>query len=242
MWTSTTFSISKNRKADFLEFKDDMTLKAVFFDLDGTLLDTSDDLADALNRLLLEQGRAPLAYERIRQEVSNGGTAMVKLGFGTLPEAELQPLRQRLLDLYHTNIAVHTKAFPGITELIQRLAQLGIAWGIVTNKPKLYTGALMQHFHFAAPPAAIVSPDHVGVGKPNPAALLHACQLAACLPNEAIYIGDHLRDIECGHNAGMPTIAVGYGFTQDPHEHRHWNATHVADRVVDIWPILSTYL
>lgn len=219
-----------------------MALRAVFFDLDGTLLDTSGDLASALNQLLVEQEREPLALDIIRQQVSNGGTAMVKLGFGALPEAELQPLRQRLLDLYHINIAVHTRAFPGIPELIQQLAELGIAWGIVTNKPKLYTHALMQHFTFAAPPVAIVSPDHVGVGKPNPAALLHACQLAGCLPNEAVYIGDHLRDIECGHNAGMPTIAVGYGFTQDPHEHRTWNATHVADRTTDLWPILSTYL
>lgn len=219
-----------------------MALRAVFFDLDGTLLDTSGDLASALNQLLVEQEREPLALDIIRQQVSNGGTAMVKLGFGALPEAELQPLRQRLLDLYHINIVVHTRAFPGIPELIQQLAELGIAWGIVTNKPKLYTHALMQHFTFAAPPVAIVSPDHVGVGKPNPAALLHACQLAGCLPNEAVYIGDHLRDIECGHNAGMPTIAVGYGFTQDPHEHRTWNATHVADRTTDLWPILSTYL
>lgn len=219
-----------------------MALRAVFFDLDGTLLDTSGDLASALNQLLVEQGREPLALDIIRQQVSNGGTALVKLGFGTLPDVELQPLRQRLLDLYHLNIATHTRAFPGIHELIQQLAELGIAWGIVTNKPKLYTQALMQHFTFAMPPVAIVSPDHVGVGKPNPAALLHACQLAGCLPNEAVYIGDHLRDIECGHNAGMPTIAVGYGFTQHPHEHRTWNATHVADRTTDLWPILSTYL
>lgn len=219
-----------------------MVLKAVFFDLDGTLLDTSGDLADALNRLLLEQGREPLPYTRIRQEVSNGATAMVKLGFGGLPEEQLHPLRQRLLDLYQSRIAALSRTFDGIDELIRQLADLGIAWGVVTNKPKLYTGELMRHFSFASPPAATVCPDHVGVGKPHPAPLLRACELAGCAPQEAVYIGDHARDIECGRNAGMPTIAVGYGFTQDPQEHRTWNATHVADTAADLWPILSTYL
>ncbi len=219
-----------------------MPLQAVFFDLDGTLLDTSQDLAAALNRLRREQGREPLPYAAIRPEVSNGATALVKLGFGALPDAALLPLRQRLLDLYLQHIAEHTRPFAGIEELIARLAERDIAWGIVTNKPQLYTAALMRHFTFAAPPCATVSPDHVGVGKPNPAALLYACDRAACAPGNALYVGDHLRDIECGRNAGMPTIAVGYGFTSDPSEHRTWNATHVADTAHEIWPIVSSYI
>lgn len=218
-----------------------MALKAVFFDLDGTLLDTSHDLAGALNRLLLEQGREALAYPVIRREVSNGATAMVKLGFGAVADDELQGLRQRLLDIYRATIAVHTRPFPGMAELIEGLARRGIAWGVVTNKPKLYTAELMRHFTFAAPPAVTISPDHVGVGKPHPAALLLACELAGCTPGEAVYIGDHARDIECGRNAGMPTIAVGYGFTQEAREHHQWHATHVADQVADLWPILSNY-
>ena len=218
-----------------------MALKAVFFDLDGTLLDTSHDLAGSLNQLLLEQGREALPYPVIRKEVSNGATALVKLGFGEPADTELQALRQRLLELYRATIAVHTRPFPGIEELIGRLAQRGVAWGIVTNKPKLYTTELMRHFTFAASPAVTISPDHVGVGKPHPAALLLACEMVGCTPGEAVYVGDHIRDIECGCNAGMPTVAVGYGFTQDPREHHHWHATHVADQVADLWPILSTY-
>ena len=149
-----------------------MTLQAVFFDLDGTLLDTSLDLAYALNHLRREQGRDALPYPVVRQQVSNGATALVKLGFGELSDAALLPLRQRLLELYLQHIAVHTRPFPGIEELIGRLTETGIAWGIVTNKPQLYTTELMRHFTFASPPCATVSPDQVGVGKPHPAALL----------------------------------------------------------------------
>lgn len=217
-------------------------LKAVFFDLDGTLLDTADDLGHALNHVRREQGLDDLPQTVIRQEVSNGATALIKLGFGPLSDEALLPLRQRLLDMYLQHIALHTRPFDGIVELIQNLAEHNIAWGIVTNKPQIYTAELMRHFEFATPPCATVSPDHVGVGKPNPAALLYACRAARCAPEEAIYVGDHLRDIQCGHNAGMPTIAVGYGFTADPAEHRGWNATHIADQVADIWPILTTYI
>lgn len=219
-----------------------MALKAVFFDLDGTLLDTSEDLGHALNQVRREQGLEDIPQTVIREQVSNGATALIKLGFGPLEDDQLVPLRQRLLDMYLQHIALHTKPFDGIEELIEHLARRQIPWGIVTNKPQLYTAELMRYFEFASPPCATVSPDQVGVGKPNPAGLLYACEAAGCAPEEAIYVGDHLRDIECGHNAGMPTIAVGYGFTSHADEHRSWNATHVADQVADIWPIINTYI
>ncbi len=217
-------------------------LKAVFFDLDGTLLDTSKDLGHALNQVRLEHGMPEIPQTVIREHVSNGATALVKLGFDPLSEDELMDLRQRLLDMYLQHIALHTKPFDGIENLIERLTWHEIPWGIVTNKPQIYTTELMRYFEFASPPCVTVSPDQVGVGKPNPASLLYACEVAGCAPQDAIYIGDHLRDIECGHSAGMPTIAVGYGFTGHPDEHRSWNATHVADSVADIWPIITTYL
>lgn len=218
------------------------SLKAVFFDLDGTLLDTSEDLGHALNQVRREQGLADIPQTIIREQVSNGATALIKLGFGPLEDDKLVPLRQRLLDMYLQHIALHTKPFDGIVELIEQLTEHDIPWGIVTNKPQIYTAELMRYFEFASPPCATVSPDQVGVGKPNPAGLLFACEAAGCAPQDALYIGDHLRDIECGHNAGMPTIAVGYGFTSHADEHRSWNATHVADEVSDIWPIIRTYL
>lgn len=218
-------------------------IKAVLFDLDGTLLDTSEDLAHALNHVRRQYGLTDLPYDMIRPHVSNGATALIRLGFGDdVSDEKMQALREALLAMYQQHIALFTKPFAGIETLIQQLADHGIAWGIVTNKPQIYTAELMQHFEFASAPCATVSPDQVGVSKPNPAGLLFACQAAGCQPAEAIYIGDHLRDIESGHNAGMPTIAVGYGFTSDPDEHRHWGATHIADTVAELWPIIEGYL
>ncbi len=220
-----------------------MTLKAVFFDLDGTLLDTSQDLGNALNSVRLEEQLPLIDHHLIRSHVSNGATALIQLGFGQeLSEAAMNLYRSRLLDFYLAGVAEHTHAFPGIYELIAALTENGLVWGIVTNKPSTYTRALLAHIDFPQAPCAIVCPDHVGVGKPAPEPLLHACKLAGCEPAEALYVGDHLRDIECGANAGMPTIAVGYGFTADPEDYLHWNATHAARHPEDIWPIVQHYL
>ncbi len=220
-----------------------MTLKAVFFDLDGTLLDTSLDLGNALNNVRLEEQLPLIDHHLIRSHVSNGATALIQLGFGhELTEDMLSLYRSRLLDFYLAGVADHTHAFPGIYELIDALTAQGVAWGIVTNKPSTYTRALLAHIDFPQEPCAIVCPDHVGVGKPSPEPLFHACRLAGCQPAEALYVGDHLRDIECGTNAGVATIAVGYGFTADPEDYLHWNATHVARHPEDIWPIVQLYL
>lgn len=220
-----------------------MPLKAVFFDLDGTLLDTSADLGSALNNVRREQQLPELPHNVIRQHVSNGAGALIKLGFGdNLEDDQHAFYRTRLLDFYLGSIAQYTRPFPGIEDLIARLTEHQLAWGIVTNKPGAYTRALMSYFTFASSPSAVVSPDCVGIGKPAPEPLLHACRLTGCAPDEALYVGDHLRDIQCGHNADMPTIAVGYGFTEAPDEYLHWNATHTARTADDIWPVIQTYL
>lgn len=219
-----------------------MPLHAVFFDLDGTLLDTSADLGNALNKTLIAHGHEPLALSEIRQHVSNGAAALIKLGFGKFLEYEQSTdLRSELLKHYLDDIATHSHPFDGIETLIAQLTERDIAWGIVTNKPQRYTEALMQHFRFASPPCATVSPEHVGVGKPDPAALLYACKHSGVLPENCLYIGDHLRDIQCGHNAGIPTVAVGYGFTTDPLEYLSWKADHTALTAEDIWPIIQKH-
>lgn len=218
-----------------------MALRAVFFDLDGTLLDTSMDLGNALNSVLEQNKLQKLKHEKIRPHVSNGAMALIKLGFGNeLPTPELQKHRQALLDFYNNNIATHTKPFDGVTELIQALTASGIQWGIVTNKPALYTQELMKNITFSSEPVATVCPEHLGISKPDPAPLLHACKLAGCEPTEALYVGDHLRDIECGSNAKMPTIAVGYGFTAGD-EHKRWGATHCVDLASEIWPLIREH-
>lgn len=220
-----------------------MSLRAVFFDLDGTLLDTATDMGNALNTLLVKEGKDPLPMEIIRNHVSNGAAALVRLGFNITQENENFPrLRQHFLDCYLTDLASHTELFPGLDALITTLADNDIAWGIVTNKPWTYTEPLLKHFRFASNPVAVLCPDHVKERKPAPDSLLLACQQANCHVEEAIYVGDHARDIECGIRAGMDTIAVGYGYIDTGDDHRTWGATHAVDTGDELWPIIKTYI
>ncbi|WP_075185500.1 HAD family hydrolase [Teredinibacter haidensis] len=220
-----------------------MTLAAVFFDLDGTLLDTAPDLANALNTLLLSREQEPLPFEVIRRVVSDGANAMLNLAFGKTPKDEgFDELRSALLQFYLQDLASLTEPFNGIENLLAQIACADIPWGIVTNKPWAYTEPLMESFEFLSAPTSIVCPEHVNERKPAPDALYLACQQVSCDPADAIYIGDHQRDILCGINAGMPTIAAGYGYINANDHHENWNADHSVNNASEIWPILKAYL
>src|SRR6187551_3549289 len=191
-------------------------IRAVMFDLDGTLLDTAPDFVVVVNQLPVEQARPELAAETIRAGVSNGSKALIKLAFAIDENNEqFEPLRQRLLELYLQNHSVHTRPFPGITELIAQLAAHNIAWGIATNKPALYTLPLMIDMNMQPPPASIICPDHVGRAKPDPESLFLASRHLGCTPEEIIFVGDHKRDIDCGKGAGSITIAAAYGYVDE---------------------------
>lgn len=205
-------------------------LKAVLFDLDGTLLDTAKDFARILNAMLEDHGRSTLPFPAIRQTVSHGARALVELGFG-MDEAdpEFEPLRQELLKRYEQGLSHETVLFEEMDELLHFLEHQGIPWGIVTNKPEQYTRALLQDLALASRCATTICPEHVANRKPHPEAIELACREIGCEPIEALYVGDHQRDIEAGRNAGMETIAAAYGYVGDDEDIADWGADRVAE-------------
>jgi len=205
-------------------------IKAVLFDLDGTLADTAQDLAYALNQVLIEQGQSPLPFETIRPVVSHGGIALIKLGFKLSPEDErFDPLRQRLLSIYENNICQKTVLFPQIQEILNDLTLNEIKWGIVTNKPGWLTYPLLDAMKITPAPETVVCGDTLEQRKPHPAPLLHACKEMQIQPEQCIYIGDARRDIEAGKAAGMQTIAIGYGYIEADDPYDSWEADyHIA--------------
>lgn len=215
------------------------SLKAILFDLDGTLLDTAPDLGSALNQLLIEQGKPEIPLERIRSVVSDGANAMISLAFNTTrDDPEHNPLFLRLLDLYQLNIARHTQAFPGIDALLSSIKQHGMKWGIVTNKPRFYTQQLLEQIRFDPHFDAVVCPDDVSQGKPSPEPMYLACTQIGCLPGEALYVGDHKRDIDAGRNAGMKTVAALYGYIEDDEQPDSWFADYYIDHPDDLTQLL----
>ncbi len=218
-------------------------IRAVMFDLDGTLLDTAPDFIVVVNQLLVEEGRSELSPNTIRAGVSNGSKALISLAFGIDDsDPHFERLRQRLLTLYVAHIAVYTKPFPGISALLDKLTDNNIPWGIATNKPAAYTLPLMSALDMQPAPASIICPDHVTRSKPDPESLFLASKQLGCAPQEIIYIGDHKRDIDCGKGAGSITVAATYGYLDEGDNAADWHADYCVDHADEIWPIIEKYL
>lgn len=215
-------------------------IEAVLFDLDGTLLDTARDLAKALNVLLHREGKTQLPEETIRKVVSNGGNAMVSLGFGTSTgDPEHKRLYTELLDIYGQDLASHTQPFAGIEELLKHIGSLDLPWGVVTNKPRAYSEPLINIINLSPTCAALVCPDDVEQRKPHPEPMFLACNTLDCDPSRTVYVGDHKRDIEAGQNAGMFTVAALYGYIDDGEDTSSWQADFNIDNPSQLIPLLD---
>ncbi len=207
------------------DFNINHPIRAVLFDLDGTLLDTAPDLADALNHVLQLEQRQTLSFEEIRPAVSNGAAGLMQLGFGsTLMEERSEQLRKELISFYQNNLCNKTTLFDGMNVLLDTLKQREIDWGIVTNKPSYLTDPLVAKLGLNEQTDCIISGDTTPHSKPHPEPILHACKLLNFTPNECIYIGDAQRDIEAGSRAGMRTIVAKYGYIADFDAIENWGA------------------
>jgi 2-phosphoglycolate phosphatase len=220
-----------------------MTIKAVFFDLDGTLLDSAPDFVHTLNQLCDEYNVAPVSASKVYETVSNGARALTTLAFGlNHEEPGFEERRLRLLDIYFEQMGKHCRLYEGMTRLLQQLKQHKLYWGIITNKPARFTQPLLKALEFPTRPDVVLCPDHVTRAKPAPEALELACQQTGCKPAEVIYIGDHKRDIDCGISAGSTTIAAGFGYIEQDDDIALWKADHVVWHVDEIWPIIRLRL
>lgn len=201
---------------------------AVFFDLDGTLIDTAPDFIRVLNQVRMEEGLAPLPGRAIRDQVSNGARALITLGFDVVDgNPDHCRLLNRLLALYAEGLAEESTLFEGLDTFLAALEQRGIPWGVVTNKPSIYTFPLLQQLRLLDRCNAVVCPDHVTHKKPHPEPMFKACEQAGVAPGQTWYVGDHLRDIESGRAAGCKTIAAAWGYLSDDEDPAHWQPDYL---------------
>lgn len=203
--------------------------KALFFDLDGTLLDTARDFAYAINLLLARDKKPPLNFDLFRKEVYGESRRMISFAYNieeTHPEFET--IRQDFLHAYHQNCTENTVLFPGMAVLLNALDANQIPWGIITNKPTWLAEPIIKHFEFDKRAASIVMGDTLSKVKPDPAPLLFACEKAFVLPENAIYVGDLQTDIIAAKAAGMKSVGVTYGYHPPQTDFTSWNADFIA--------------
>ena len=220
-------------------------IEGVFFDLDGTLMDTVSDFVTAIQKMQVEDQRPPLPPKVIRDHFSAGSGKLVQLAYNLTPEhPEAKPLRHKLLDYYDRVIkqperSNPAKLYPGISEVLDLLDQKGIPWGIVTNKPEPYALILIEQCQLLERVHSIVCPEHVSKAKPSPEALILACEQTRCPAESSLYLGDHIRDIEAGRAAGMFTIAAHYGYINEQDEPYSWQADHNIHSATELLPWLE---
>lgn len=222
--------------------KNERTLEAVLFDLDGTLLDTAPDFHWVINQLLTAHNLPEQSYTELRKQVSSGANAMLKSAF-KLPEghSELPSLNQKMLELYAQHLAVDSLLFPGIQPLLSTLEENNIPWGIVTNKPERFTTPILSALELNFRSACTICPEHVSKTKPDPESLLLACKQLNTTPQNCIYIGDHLRDIDAGNRASMFTIGALYGYINELDNPRDWQANEYVEHAGQILSVIDAH-
>ena len=216
------------------------------FDLDGTLAHTADDLMGTLNFVLAQNGIAALPVDKAHSLLGAGARALLRRGFAaqgeTLDEARIETLFEVFIRHYGENIAIHSHLFPGAREALDRFADSGFRFAVCTNKVEALAVKLLNALKVAARFDAICGQDSAiidgrAVQKPDPRALLHAITLAGGVPDHAIMIGDSKTDIDTARAAGIPVIAVDFGYTDVPvadlnpdivisHFSELWDAVH----------------
>jgi N-acetyl-D-muramate 6-phosphate phosphatase len=214
-------------------------IRAVLFDLDGTLIDSAPDLGAAADKLRTDQGLPSLPLDTYRHMAGAGARGMIGVAFGLTPQdAPFDTLREQFLRNYDQCLLDRTCAFDGVPELIDQLIAQQRLWGVVTNKHARFTTPITAGMPLFKTAATIVSGDTTPHAKPHPAPLLEAARQLGIACEHCLYVGDDERDIVAGRAAGMPTLAAAWGYLGDkPLD--IWGADAVAHSPGDVLALIA---
>lgn len=202
-----------------------LQIRAVLFDLDGTLIDSAPDLGAAADKMRTDRGLPSLPLDRYRPMAGAGARGMLGEAFGMAPDhPEFPTLREEFFVNYEARMTELTSIFDGVPELVEQILQRKLAWGVVTNKAARFTEPLTRAMPLFATAGAVVSGDTTPHAKPHPAPLLEAATRLGLQPGQCIYVGDDERDIAAGLAAGMGTVAATYGYLGAKANPMEWGA------------------
>ncbi len=187
------------------------------FDLDGTLVDSAPDIADAVDIALVACGRAPLGEAVVRGLIGNGAVRLMHRALTGTKDGDAEPALharayQHFVDAYQPRVFERTRVFDGVEEVLTRLAAAGWALGCVTNKPARFTGPLLAAAGLAGHFAVTLSGDSLPTKKPDPAPILHAAAALGVALARVVMVGDSLTDLRAAQNAGVRAVCVSFGY------------------------------
>lgn len=215
-------------------------IRAVLFDLDGTLIDSAPDLGAAADKMRTDRGMPSLASDRYRPMAGAGARGLLGEAFGLTPEhPDYAAFREEFFVNYERRMTHLTTIFDGVSQLIEQLLQRQLAWGVVTNKSARFTEPLTLAMPLFSTASAVVSGDTTPHAKPHPAPLLEAASRLRLDPRLCIYVGDDERDIVAGRAAGMGTVAATYGYLGTRANPSQWGAQAVINSPAELLQLLG---
>ncbi|CAM8465177.1 Gph Predicted phosphatases [Candidatus Methylopumilus universalis] len=215
-------------------------MKAVLFDLDGTLIDSAPQLVGALNQLRQQYDLPPIPFLVGRPYASHGAAGLLKAGFNMDKNDSLFDARvQEFLDIYKEVFNLNMQCMEGIEELINTLNVRKIPWGIMTNKAKKFAQPIVSSHPLLKSAACLIAGDDVSVPKPSPEGLIKASQMLSIEPSDIIYLGDDRRDVMAANDAGMVSMAARYGYLEVGDDAKSWGAQYIIDKPSELLDYLN---
>ena len=216
-------------------------VRAVLFDLDGTLIDSAPDLGAAADKMRVVRGLPSLPLEQYRPLAGAGARGMLAVAFGMTPDhSDFPAMREEFFVNYENCMTERTYAFEGVPELIAQLRERGLPWGVVTNKSMRFTRPLTQGMSLFESAAVVVGGDSTPHAKPHPAPLLEAARQMGLPPGQCIYVGDDERDVVAGRAAQMRTVAATYGYLGSNADTLLWGADAHIHAPLELLPLLKS--
>ena len=215
-------------------------MKAVLFDLDGTLIDSAPQLVGVLNQLRQQYDLPPIPFLVGRPYASHGAAGLLKAGFNMEKNDPLFDARvQEFLDIYKEVFNLNMQCMEGIEELINTLNLRKISWGIMTNKAKKFAQPIVSSHPLLKSAACLIAGDDVSMPKPSPEGLIKASQMLLIEPSEIIYLGDDRRDVMAANDAGMVSMAARYGYLEVGDDAKSWGAQYIIDKPSELLDYLN---
>ena len=204
------------------------SIRAILFDLDGTLIDSAPDLGAAADQMRVARGMPSLPMADYRPYAGSGARGMLRVAFGMQPEdTEFPAMREESFQNYDRRMTQDTTVFDGVSDMLASIVARQLHWGVVTNKSKRFTEPLSRQMALFASAGAVVSGDTTPHAKPHPEPLFEAARRIGVDPQDCVYVGDDERDIIAGKAAGMHTVAAVYGYLGEKQSGAHWEAEDV---------------